>query len=140
MIVVDASIVAFLLIEGELTPAARRLHRLDPEWITPPILNHELLHILAALGHSSGSQEDRRAMVEIWRGIRQSVGARQQVPDPVKALKLAMELGIPGHDAQYLALAEQLALPLVTEEESLIAAAPSRAVGLISYLGRIEEA
>lgn len=52
MIVVDATVVPFLFLEGELTEEVRDLHALDPGWVTPPILNHEMLHLLARLGAS----------------------------------------------------------------------------------------
>ena len=131
MIVVDASIVSFLLIEGELTDEARALYRIDPEWITPPILNHEMLAILTDVGSLEG---DDAAMIELWRQVRLLVGSRQQIPDPVRSLRRGVESGISGYDAQYLALAEQLSLPLITEEEALLQAAPGRAISLRSYL------
>ena len=131
MIVVDASVVSFLLIEGELTDAARELHALDPEWITPPILNHEMLTILAALGASEGGVE---RVERTWRDVRNLVGARQQIPDPVRSMRLAVKLGISGHEAQYLCLADSMNLPLVTEEEELLRAAPGRAVTILGHL------
>lgn len=131
MIVVDASIVSFLLIEGELTEKARALYRIDSEWITPPILNHEMLAILTEVGSLEG---DAATMIELWRQVRLLVGSRQQIPDPVRSLRRGVESGISGYDAQYLALAEQLSLPLITEEEALLQAAPGRAVSLRSYL------
>lgn len=134
MIVVDASVVAFLMIEGELTDAVRELHRIDPDWVTPPILNHEILNILAAVG---SAEKSSLAMEVVWRDVRALVATRQQVPDPVRSLRLAVELGVSGDEAQYLCLADTLGLPLVTQEESLLRAAPKRAVGVVDYLGSL---
>jgi predicted nucleic acid-binding protein len=136
MIVVDASVVSFLLIEGELTDAARALHALDPEWITPPILNHEMLTILAALGGAEGRADQADQVERIWRDVRNLAGPRQQIPDPVRSMRLAVKLGIPGHQAQYLCLADSLNLALITEEEDLLRAAPDRAMTIIDYLER----
>ena len=133
MIVVDASVVSFLLIEGDLTDAARALHALDPEWITPPILNHEMLSILSALGAAEGRADQ---VERLWRDVRNITGSRQQVPDPVKSMRLAVKTGISGHEAQYLCLAETLNLPLITEEEDLLHASPGRAMTIIDYLER----
>jgi predicted nucleic acid-binding protein len=131
MIVVDASVVAFLLLEGELTEASRQLYRIDPEWITPPILNHELLNIISAVGTAGG---DPDALEAVWRDFRSLIGVRQQVPDPVRAFRLAIKLGLSTYETQYLALSEQLNLPLVTEEEGLLMAAPERAVSVEDFL------
>lgn len=134
MIVVDASVVAFLLIDGELTDAVRELHRIDPDWVTPPILNHEMLNILAAVGSAEGNSA---AMEGVWRDVRALVASRQQVPDPVRSLRLGVELGISGNEAQYLCLADSLGLPLITQEKNLLQAAPQRAVSVLDYLGSL---
>jgi predicted nucleic acid-binding protein len=134
MIVVDASVVAFLLIDGELTTAVRELHRVDSDWVTPPILNHEMLNILAVIG---SAEESSAAMEGVWRDVRALVATRQQVPDPVRSLRLAVELGISGNEAQYLCLADSLGAPLVTQEKNLLQAAPNRAISVLDYLGSI---
>ena len=131
MIIVDASVVAFLLIEGEMTESARELYRMDPEWVTPPILNHEMLSIL---GHLGAEEQSSHSVEEIWRDVRALLGPRQQVPDPVGSLRLAIKLGISGYEAQYLFLAEHLDLPMLTLEQRLLEAAPERAITPEGYL------
>jgi predicted nucleic acid-binding protein len=121
MIVVDSSVISFLFLEGELTESVKELHRIDSEWITPPILNHEMLNILAVVGTADQAVAP---MEEIWRDIRALLGPRQQVPDPLRSLHLAIELEISGYEAQYVALAQQLNMPLVTEEQRLLEQLP----------------
>jgi len=131
MIVVDTSVVAFLFIEGEESGVVRKLYQMDSEWVTPPILNHEMLTILAAVG---SADEDAVAVEAIWREVRALFGGRQQVPDPVRSLRMAVELGVSGYDAQYLALAAQLHLPLVSCERRLLEALPGKVVSPEEYL------
>jgi predicted nucleic acid-binding protein len=121
MIVVDSSVISFLFLEGELTESVKELHRIDSEWITPPILNHEMLNILAVVGTADHAIAP---MEEIWRDLRALLGSRQQVPDPFRSLHLAIELEISGYVAQYVALAQQLNIPLVTEEQRLLEQLP----------------
>ncbi|KAB2639892.1 MAG: type II toxin-antitoxin system VapC family toxin [Verrucomicrobia bacterium] len=122
MIVVDSSVISFLFLEGELTESVKELHRIDSEWITPPILNHEMLNILAVVGTADQAVAP---MEEIWRDLRALLGSRQQVPDPLRSLHLAIELKISGYEAQYVALAQQLNMPLVTEEQRLLEQLPA---------------
>jgi predicted nucleic acid-binding protein len=131
VIVVDASVVAFLMVEGDLTPLARELFRIDPDWITPPIVNHELLNILAALG---STESDSGPVESVWREARALLGPRQKVPDPSRSLQLAVELGVTGNEAQYLTLAESLKLPLITEEERLCRLVPERTLSIAAFL------
>lgn len=129
MIVVDAPLVAFLFIEGDLTPEARELFRRDQEWMTPPILNHEFLNILGAVG----AEEDGTEAIEaIWREARAFLAPRQQVPDPLASLRLAMESGLSGYEAQYLTLARTLGLPLVSASPRLLAVGQQHGAGVFS--------
>jgi predicted nucleic acid-binding protein len=130
MIVVDATVVPFLFLEGEMTQAVRDLHALDPGWVTPPILNHEILHLLSKLGVAEGHEP----MERLWREIRSILSASQQVPDPVRSLRLGIDHGLSGYEAQYLCLAESLNIPLITEETRLQELSPKRAFGVMDYL------
>jgi predicted nucleic acid-binding protein len=130
MIVVDATIVPYLFVEGELTAMVRELHRIDPGWVTPPILNHEMLHVLARLGVSEGEEVVGR----LWREIRAVLGVNQQIPDPVRSLRLGVRHGIGGNEAQYLCLAEVLDLPLISEDLVLRERFRGRVFGVSEYL------
>ena len=130
MIVVDATVVPFLFLEGELTAAVRDLHALDPGWVTPPILNHEILHLLVRLGVREGIE----SMEGLWREIRSVIGPNQQVPDPVRSLRFGIEHGLSGYEAQYLCLAESLNLPLISEDQRLQGLFPKRAFGVLDFL------
>jgi predicted nucleic acid-binding protein len=132
MIIVDATVVPFLFLEGELTEEVRDLYALDSGWVTPPILNHEILHLLARLGVSEGNEP----MELLWREIRGVLSIGQQVPDPVRSLRLGIEYRLSGYEAQYLCLAESLNLLLITEELRLRELFPKRACGVVDYLRR----
>ena len=123
MIVADASVVTFLFLEGELSGIARELFTFDSEWITPPILNHEMLNIFAAVGSADGNVQ---GMEELWKEARGVLGSRQQIPDPQQSLRLAIELGISGYQAQYIALAGQHRLPLLTTDALLLELLPRK--------------
>jgi predicted nucleic acid-binding protein len=130
MIVVDATVVPYLFVEGELTAMVREMHRIDPGWVTPPILNHEMLHVLARLGVSEGEEVVGR----LWREIRTVLGANQQVPDPVRSLRLGVRHRIGGNEAQYLCLAEALDIPLISEDLVLRERFRGRVFGVSEYL------
>jgi len=126
-------VVPYLFVEGELTGMVRELHRIDAGWVTPPILNHEMLHVLARLGVSEGGEITER----LWREIRSVLGANQQVPDPVRSLRLAVRHGIGGNQSQYLCLAESLDLPLISEDPVLQERFRGRVFGVNEYEGNV---
>jgi predicted nucleic acid-binding protein len=131
MIIADASVVCFLFLEGELSGVIREIYEKDPDWMTPPILNHELLNIFAALGAVEG---DVHGMEDLWREARGVLASRQQIPDPLRSLRLAIELGVSGYQAQYVALAEQQRLPLLTLDQRLLELLPKKTYTPQEYL------
>ena len=135
MIIADASLVSFLFLEGDMSGTVRELYRRDPDWVTPPILKHEMLNILAAVGRTDDAA---LAMEELWKEIRMRLGTRQQVPDPLRALRMAIDFGISGSEAQYLALSLQLSAPMVTCDLHLLEYLPKLVVSPEVYLLRLE--
>ena len=135
MIIADASLVSFPFLEGDMSGTVRELYRRDPDWVTPPILNHEMLNILAAVGRTDDAAQ---AMEELWKEIRMRLGTRQQVPDPLRALRMAIDFGISGSEAQYLALSLQLSAPMVTCDLHLLEYLPKLVVSPEVYLLRLE--
>lgn len=134
MIVVDANILLYALIECDATPLTQELKLKDPDWRAPALLLHEVLNALTT--------QERRGVLTLahCRGLLRSaevfLEAAQAAVDMQRALALAAHHGITGYDAQYVALAQDLGAPLVTEDRKLRQAAPLVARSLRDFLGR----
>ena len=103
MIVADVDIVAYLLIAGDRSDAARAVWERDPAWRLPPLWRYEFLNILAAVG---SSQRVSPADLSItWERALQIVGGGEQEPDLESALSIALEYDLSAYHAQYVALA-----------------------------------
>ncbi|MGE0158643.1 MAG: type II toxin-antitoxin system VapC family toxin [Gemmatimonadales bacterium] len=126
MIVVDVSVVAYLLIEGEHTPAAEALYRTDPEWAAPLVWRSEWRSVLRGYlrrGHLTlaGALERTGAAQRLTRG-------REYPVDDALVLELMSESTCSATSCEYLALAETLDVPLVTNDREVLEAFPKRAV------------
>ena len=53
--------------------------------------------------------------------------------DPAAVLDAAFARGLSGYDAEFVALAEALAAPLVTDDRRVLAACPGLAVSIDDY-------
>jgi len=132
MIVVDANILLYAMIECETTPLTQELKSKDPDWRAPPLLMHEVLNVLVT--------HERRGMLtldqcrELLRAATAFMGAAEIAVNVELALDMAARLRITGYDAQYVALAQQLSVTLVTEDRKLREAAPGIALSLNEYL------
>ncbi len=117
MIVADANVIAYWLIEGEFTALARRLYDREPTWVVPALCRHELANVIA-------NYVKHRAMVVadvplLWRNLESLVGGREYDVDYVEVIALAANNGISAYDAQYLYLAKSLGVLLITQDKRL---------------------
>ena len=130
-LVVDANIVVYMLLDGEKTPAARRLHEKRPDWVCPPILRHEFMNVCATYQRAGGlSREECLAL--LGTGVALLSGREVNV-DPQAVVGIAMDLELSAYDAQYVATALALQGLLVTEDRLVLTRAPTVAHSLEGY-------
>lgn len=128
MLVVDANVVAYLLVEGDKTVQARELWALDRNWVAPRLLAYELTNVFAVLERQGAlPSESARAGLNWGLAI---VRLLDKDPDVVRVLDIAAKLRLSAYDACYLATAEMVRVPLVTEDRRLLRAAPAVAMSL----------
>lgn len=92
MIVVDANVVAYLVIEGERTPLAQAVWDLDPDWRLPPMWRHEILNTLATYARAGGA--DLEDVERIWYAVHQRFSGNEHEVDMSHALELAVLRGV----------------------------------------------
>ena len=133
MIVVDANIVAYWVIEGDKTPLARRLRSLHPVWVVPSLCRHELASVLSVYFKHGGMDADDVAM--LWESFTSVIEGHEYETAFPEAIMLARDHDISAYDAQYVLLAHQLSKPLITEDKKLCTQCPDKAQSMSQYLG-----
>ena len=132
MIIIDANILIYALIESEQTPLVNQLRQKDADWRTAPLCLHEVLNVLATY--------QRRGILtlqqcrELLNHAERFIQVAQNEVDMDAALVVASEYAVSGYDAQYVALAQSLNVPLITEDRKLRQAVPAVAVSLREFL------
>jgi predicted nucleic acid-binding protein len=128
MIVVDSSVIAYCWINGDRTALAHRLRGLDPDWHAPVLWRSELRNILAGYRRdgSLSAEQVRRIMAAAEAAF---AGREHHLPsDRVFAV---VERGrLSAYDCEFVALAETLGVPLVTEDRAILAACPGQSMNL----------
>lgn len=132
MIVADCSLLAYLLIEGEHTARAEEVLRRDPSWCAPFLWRSEFRNVLVShIRHRSLPLEEARAkMAE----AEELLGVRSLAVNSSQVLEDAAFRKISAYDAEYLALAATLHVPLVTFDHKLLAAGQGVAVSAEDFL------
>jgi predicted nucleic acid-binding protein len=131
MIVADTNLIAYLQITGILTPIASRVLQKDPYWITPPLWQSEFRNLLAGSMRRGMSLEQAQ---EIMAKTLQLMEERQVIPISNRVLALAANSTCTAYDCEFVALAEQLGIPLVTADKQLITAFSDIAVSLEDFV------
>jgi predicted nucleic acid-binding protein len=132
MLIIDTNILAYLLIQGDHTAAAQRLHSRDPDWRSEAFLLVEFTNVLAS---SIATKRITFASAQnlLAKTIALFDGKLARIPHSL-VLTMAARHNISAYDARFLALADQLGLRLVTEDVRLRAAAPALTQSLTEAL------
>lgn len=133
MIVADTNLVAYAFIDGEFSAQARAVLAKDPEWHAPLLWRAEMLSVLVQ-ATASGMLTSAQAAKVLELAISQMT-RREHMPDEAVVLQTACTHNISAYDAQFVALALDLQVPLVTSDRRLLAACPDVAVSPGGFVG-----
>lgn len=126
MIVVDTNIIAYWLLPGEKTELVTQVWRKDPDWIVPLLWQSEIRNVLAVF-----MQQGRISLTESYEIMVEAerlLADRQYTVSSNHVLQLAYESGCSAYDCEFIALARQFGLTLVTADRRLQVSFPDTAV------------
>ncbi len=126
MIVADTNLLIYLYVQGQRTEESEAVLRRDPLWAVPLLWRSEFRNSLIGLVRAHALQlDDALAMseeAERWiAGQEYSVLSRQ-------VLMLASQSSCSAYDCEFVALARDLEVPLVTTDRQVLKAFPTIAV------------
>ena len=132
MIVVDTNIIGYLYLHSERSAQAEQALRKDPQWAAPLLWRSELRNVLALyLRQKLLSLEDACRIMEeamnLMQGREYQVASRQ-------VLELAAGSRCSAYDCEFVALAQDLGLPLVTVDRQIIREFPACAIALDAFI------
>ena len=134
MIIIDANILVYSLIEGDYSELVNKLQERDTDWRTAGLCLHEMLNVLATY-----QRRDILTLVQCKRLLDHAERFMKVAQCEVKmdaALTVAARYAITGYDAQYVALAQSLNAPLITEDRKLREAVPGIAFSMKEFLAQ----
>lgn len=126
MIVVDTNVLVHLLSgTGSAGERATALYADDPSWCAPALALSELRNVL--VGMVRRGWIDRRDADAMHDDALDVLGSRVGAVRGTTVLETALALELTAYDAEFVALAEELDVPLVTRDRAILEAAPERA-------------
>jgi predicted nucleic acid-binding protein len=132
MIIADANLIAYLLLKTEKSDLAEQVFARDAEWYAPILWRSEvrnivinyIRHNLLTLPEAQGVMEKAHALF----ADREYIVLSDQV------LELAATSRCTAYDCEYVALAQQFEISLVTADKQLINEFPEIAVSLEDFI------
>ncbi len=123
MIVVDTNVIASLLLPtSQQTQAAMALLERDRDWTAPVLWRSEFCNILAT-GVRNRWLAEEQAMEALSGAVALLDGAEYRVPAD-EVLRTAIESGCTAYDCEFVVLARDLGVDLVTVDHALLKAFP----------------
>jgi predicted nucleic acid-binding protein len=128
VIAVDTNIISYLYTVNVYAARAKSLLDQDADWVSPILWRSELRNALAgAMRHSQLQIEDAWA---IQAEAEEMMADGEFQPDSTFVLDLVNRSDCSAYDCEYVALAKQLGVKLVTMDKKVLSAFPETAMPL----------
>ena len=132
MIVADTNIISYLFLPTDYSAKASQLFVKDSEWIAPELWRSEFRNVLALYL--------RQNLITLTQALALQAEAESLMNDREYSipsndvLNLVASSACSAYDCEFLALARQLALKLVTQDKKLLREFPEIAISLDDFL------
>jgi len=131
MIVADTNLISYLVITSERTSDAQKVLEKDPLWAVPYLWRSEFCNVLSVyLRKQFLTLAD--AQINFEHAQQLILGREYQVV-PGRVLELAAASSCTSYDCEFVALAQDLRVKLVTGDKQILAQFPETAVDLVTF-------
>ncbi len=128
MIAVDVNAIAYLWIPGELTSCAVRAFAKDPVWVSPILWRSEFRNILA--GYLRRKEMSVADIERSLQGAHNCMNGREYILPSFLVMDCVARSNCSAYDCEYVALAKDLRIKLLTSDRDLLREFPDVAVSL----------
>ena len=132
MIVVDTNILIYLYIQGEYTPAVETLVTIDCAWVAPMLWISEFRNVLSLyIRKKIIPLSQAMAIMQQAEHLMQD---NQYQPSSQSVLSLVSNSQCSAYDCEFVSLAKQFNIPLITQDKKIITEFPHLAMTLNDFI------
>jgi predicted nucleic acid-binding protein len=132
VIVVDTNVIHYCWVRGQNTEVAQAVRHKDPEWHAPILWRSELRNVMTA--YLRRGLLSRKQIVQILNNADQSLAEREHIIPDDLLLDVVASSTLTAYDAEFVALATALAVPLVTADKAVLKAFPLQALTMEAFI------
>jgi predicted nucleic acid-binding protein len=118
MIVADTNLLVYLLLPGDRTSKVQQFYLRDPDWVAPLLWRSELINVLVTY-RRLGKLESGLCL-QLMAQAEHIMEGRSYTVESETILEVAARTGCSGYDSEFVALAEQLDVPLITYDKKVL--------------------
>ena len=133
MIAVDTNIIAYLYLPSKKNSLAEELLKSESVWVAPSLWRSEFRNVLAL--HIRKRVISVDVAIEIAEEAERQFRGHEYDVASLVVLSLTAESGCSAYDCEFVAVAEALRIPLVTEDKTVARKFPDTASSLAHFLG-----
>jgi len=133
VIVVDTNLLAYLYLRSEQSELADKAFLKDPNWVAPLLWRSEFLNVLTACLRKGIVNFE--AAIEIVGEAELLMEGGEYTVSSLDVLNLAAQSRCSAYDCEFIALARELNIPLVTTDKQILSDFPETAVRLDEFVG-----
>jgi len=128
LIVVDTNILVYLLLLGPKTEQAENLRRQERQWAAPQLWRSEFRNVLS--GYLRRELLHLPRAVTVMEEAERIIAPHEEKVGTEQVLQLVSSSRCSAYDCEFVAAAQQLGVPLVTEDRAILVAFPDLAQSL----------
>ncbi len=134
MIVVDTNVIHYCWVRGQNTDVAQAVRQQDPDWHAPILWRSELRNVLTA--YLRRGLMSRAQVIGILNVADQAFAESEHMVGDDLLLDVVKSSTLTAYDAEFVALAGALSVPLVTADKAVLKAFPDRALTMEAFVAR----
>jgi len=132
MIVVDTNIISYLLIPNDTyNPLAEAIYQKDSRWSSPPLWRYEFMTVLSIY-----LRKDLMDVASCKSVYKEAMGL--VISGPISnsdaVFNIVQQSSLSSYDCEFVALAMQTGLPLITEDKKILREFPDIAFSMKTYV------
>lgn len=134
MIVADTNLIAYLYLAGARTLQSEQVLKKDPQWVVPLLWRSEFSNVLATYLRT-GRMSLESALAIMQTAEQQLAALEYRVPSD-RVLSLCSSSSLSAYDCEFVVLAADLDILLITSDNRVLKAFPSVAISPQKFLSR----
>lgn len=135
MIVADTNIITYLLLPTSYTSSVDSLYKIDPDWAAPALWKSEFRNVLALYLRKEIITLEKALQIQ---DIAESIMAHNEYDiSSSQVLALVEKSNCSAYDCEFIALANQLNVQLVTQDKKVLKEFSSSTISVSDFLSNM---